>query len=225
VYYNILSKTQQTSSLRSSLSKIDLDPGYFCKFVKDQFVRNFIKQTTNPKILDIGCDTCYIAGLLNYDKFKFSYLGLDIEDRVCKEHFKGKNQQFKIMKDISDIYKLDQYDIILLLDVIEHMKNKEQGFELIDMCFDKLKKGGKLIISTPNQLGKKVNWPKYHKFEYTFKEIMNHCEHKLITCFGWSMDDDLFKISCGILPKEVKRVLHAINNPDLSRDVLYVYEK
>jgi SAM-dependent methyltransferase len=229
---------KNASDLRSELSKMDLDPGYFCKFVKDQFVRKFIKTRELVDIIDIGCDTGYMAGLLNYDKYKFKYYGIDIRDSFNNDYIKNKNQKFKKVKNTKDhISKLKDegvsFDCILLLDVLEHFKDKQEAKEVFKNCVDICKTNGYILVSTPNSVDGEIQWPKYHKWEFSAEEVIDiGYELKLfpLGLFGWSMSDEVFhetnKPSMNdILPSSISRVLCAMENPAASRDVMHIFQK
>lgn len=227
---------KQASELRSTLSAMDLDPGYFCKFVKDQFVRKTIREQGLKTILDVGCDTAYMAGMLNYDKYEFSYMGVDKQFAINPSYLREGQNFCKTDDTVSYLLGLNEgiFDCILLLDVIEHFSSPEEGWQVLDICARKLKKGGFLFVSTPNRLGKDVNWPKYHQYEYSIEELYAFSYEKindftLYSHFGWSMSDEMFNQfhvdESGVLPKEVERVLCAIEFPKESRDVMFVWRK
>lgn len=233
---------KHASGLRQNLSPMDYDPGYFCKFVKDQFVRHTIKENKLRSILDVGCDTGYIAGLLNYDKYEFSYMGIDARFNINPAYFKENNQSFcKIYDTPAYLKQLEtgRFDCILLLDVIEHFKNHKEGLEVLEVCADKLPSGGFLFVSTPNQLGEKPNWPEYHQYEYKLEDLLlfdlSRKDLQCFTYFGWSMSDDVFdkivkrhgasEYFCDLFPKSISRVFGAIGNPNYARDVIFVWQK
>jgi hypothetical protein len=124
------------------------------------------------------------------------------------------------------------------LDVIEHFNSPEEGWEVLNICADKLRPGGFLFVSTPNQLGEKPNWPEYHKYEYTFNDLLKFGQRPDLECytlFGWSMSDLVFdeivkwhgpqEYFVDLFPKSMTRVFGAINNPTRARDVMFVWVK
>lgn len=232
---------KDASSYRKTLSKLDIDPGYFSKYIKDQMVLKCIQDNKLVNILDIGCDTCYIYDILNARNYlNFEYYGIDknLPDFSIerKENFKflATDNIFDTMDNIKD-----KFDCVLLLDVIEHMNSKNDGFELIDSAIEHLESKGYLIISTPNCMNGVINWPKYHKFEYSIDEIQEYLESNksLIykNCLGWSMSNEMCNyindnertlfFNYDFIPIEIQRVLHAIDNPANSRDIILIYKK
>jgi len=236
---------KQASELRKELSKMDLDPGYFCKFVKDQFVRHTIKEKGLRDIVDIGCDTAYMAGLLNHDNYDFRYIGLDINENFNEEYMRGPLQYCVKTNNLLTYltFSCHNPDCFLLLDVIEHFSSPEAGWDVLDLCADKLRPGGFLFVSTPNQLGDKPNWPEYHQYEYKIENLYSFSRRRkdlqCYTYFGWSMSDSEFDKIIELqkyrtfsqyyyedmLPKPIARVFGAISNPNQSRDVMFVWRK
>jgi len=91
-------------------------------------------------VLHIGCLAADRKGELqkHIEGVAESALGLDIEETDDENVIQGDAQKFNLAK---------QFDVIVAGEVIEHLSNIE-GF--LDSCYRHLKKGGKLIISTPN---------------------------------------------------------------------------
>lgn len=248
--------TIQTSTYRlDGINKLDYDPGYFCKYYRDQVVLNDLVEHRISGILDIGCDTGHIPTILQHRANKklaaaFSYYGIDINiDNFNPEIKKYPNinllkvenstETFSVINNYS-LFNMKRKNAVLLLDVIEHMENYEKGLELIDMTFNALinsKWGGVVYISTPNRLSankNKVNWPKYHEYEYSLNELKNHIntnfKDSIHECYtiGWSMDPKVYlelfnkTIHSGEFssPNEIERVLEARKLPEYSRDIM-----
>jgi 2-polyprenyl-3-methyl-5-hydroxy-6-metoxy-1,4-benzoquinol methylase len=74
-----------------------------------------------------------------------------------------------------DYYSLDeineQFDLITLLEVIEHLE-LEAGVEMLGRLMELLVQGGKLIISTPNIFHPNRFWQNVtHKVAYSYEEL------------------------------------------------------
>lgn len=74
-----------------------------------------------------------------------------------------------------DYYSLDeineQFDLILLLDVIEHLE-LEEGAKMLTRINELLVEGGKLIINTPNIFNPSRFWLDCtHKVAYSYDEL------------------------------------------------------
>jgi SAM-dependent methyltransferase len=109
-----------------------------------------LKQGNGEKVLDVGCAYGYILSELNKKNFK-TY-GMDISQYAVKIA-KQLNKTSRI--DVGDIHHLvpfrSKFDFILCLEVLEHLQTPEDA---IKNMYSSLKKGGFLIITTPNPSSK-----------------------------------------------------------------------
>lgn len=125
---------------------------YTNKYLIPFFEKN-IPQFYNLKILEVGCAE---AGLLNeLQKRGIEVHGIEISKERVDIALK-KNPNLKIiLGDITDkkiITQLDKYDLIIMREVIEHIKDKDSVFENLKKL---LKSNGYLFITFP---------PKYSPF-------------------------------------------------------------
>jgi len=95
-------------------------------------------------VLDIGCGSARLGTLLRKWCPKAKYTGMDISDAAKKA---VESKKFNFYDSIDKVK--GKYDKITLIDVIEHMpieviRNYREKFDKL------LKKGGLLIIATPN---------------------------------------------------------------------------
>jgi len=98
----------------------------------------------DAKILDVGCGSGEILYILKTCGFK-NLVGVDIIDQNLKgiKYFKiDINNPEELKKSLKE-----KFDVVLLIEVIEHVW---KPYELLETCYSLLKKGGFLIISTPN---------------------------------------------------------------------------
>lgn len=101
---------------------------------------------SNKKILEIGCNDGYVGAILQ--KKNNDVYGIDIVKNKLEI---AKKRGLKVKE--SDIekenlpYAPDYFDIVILGDVIEHIFDTDR---LLEDSRRVLKKGGKLIITTPN---------------------------------------------------------------------------
>jgi len=118
-------------------------PRYLCR--KD-VVLDFIKNIGHGKFLEVGVG----SGDLLFDlaKRKYTGLGVDISEdavKMAREKLKNINCDIKVKK--IDLFNLDEnFDIVIILEVIEHIKDDEKALEKI---YSLLNKNGYLIISAP----------------------------------------------------------------------------
>ena len=112
---------------------------------------DFIINKTNikkKKILDIGCGGGILSESLQ--KLGANVTGIDISKKLiktAKNHAKKQNLNIKYINiDINDFFKKNKkkFDIILCMELIEHINNPEK---LINSCNKMIKKKGKIFIS------------------------------------------------------------------------------
>lgn len=104
---------------------------------------NLIKP--NNQVLEVGCAKgCFIEKL---SKSGIDCIGLELNEDAVEE---GKRKGMKILNETIQEhakYNPEKYDVICSFQVMEHIASIK---EVIQASIDSLKKGGKLIISVPN---------------------------------------------------------------------------
>ncbi len=117
---------------------------------------NVLEKDAN--ILDAGCGVGYLEQYLIKDGFKnihaidISQEQIEIAKKLMNEN--GINYEGKVKFRNTDIFEeLNQtnikYDIISLIDVLEHFK-KYEAFEILELAYTALKKSGTILIRVPN---------------------------------------------------------------------------
>lgn len=98
------------------------------------------------KIMDLGCGNGRLSNQLE-KRFscKIDRIDSDIETLKLNKNIKGNLICYNIYQKNKKL--VDQYDIILLFDVIEHLK-KDNSF--VESALSHLKKNGVLIINVPS---------------------------------------------------------------------------
>ena len=108
------------------------------------------KNLNNTKILDIGCGGGLISEGLT--KIGASVTGIDFikeNINIAKIHAKKNNLKINyIVKNFEKEKIPSKYDVIIILEVLEHLSNWEEFLKKIKF---NLKKNGVLIISTINR--------------------------------------------------------------------------
>ena len=108
------------------------------------------KNLNNTKILDIGCGGGLVSEGLT--KIGATMRGLDfIKENINVAKIHAKKNNLKINYFVKDFEKEkinSMYDVIIILEVLEHLNNWEEYVKKIKL---RLKKNEKLIISTINK--------------------------------------------------------------------------
>lgn len=126
------------------------------------------------KILDLGIGQGYLEDRLEELPYSHALHGIDISSKAidrANKKFKGNFVVGDVFS-IDSLYKDNSFDVIIALELIEHIP-PTKIFSLFNKIYSVLRKNGMLIISTPLNEGlryKKVN-PSGHVREYTISII------------------------------------------------------
>lgn len=119
-------------------------------YYRSNYLR-FLPTDKNAKILDIGCGYGRVLYFLQQERYKNTY-GIDVSAQQIEL---AKNNGFEQVECVSAfdflVDKDEQYDIILMIDVLEHIK-KDEILKLLDKVILSLKPSGCLILQLPNAL-------------------------------------------------------------------------
>lgn len=166
-----------TTSLHAKFHGQNLHRDYTAHFFRWNFARNFIDAKT--KILEIGCGVEKpLAKILTKNALQQvdEYVGVDLNPLDQKGGgtrctFHG---EFNFVKDYKKLKRKDAgFDVVLHYEVIEHMK-VEHGRTMLKGCFELLRPGGIMLMSTPCYDGKRH--AANHIHEYTVPELQKYVE-------------------------------------------------
>lgn len=234
-----------TTQLKLSGHGRILHRDYSAHFFRWSFARRFI--TAKDNVLEIGCgedkplSTILTRGVAAYVNH---YVGVDLNKLKPSSHqrlaFYG---EFDFTKRYKELLKTHgQFDVVVHMEVIEHM-SIAHGQQLLKACFECLKPGGVMLMSTPVYDGKRH--AANHIHEYTVPELQKLVEKAKFQVerrFGTFMD--IKHIGKGTEPdgfgmaiRQVKELLmeyfdnDAISNifgplyPDQARNNLWICRK
>lgn len=106
-----------------------------------------IKRVLNsPRVLDLGCGDGRFTGFLG----EFADTdGIELSEDAVK-YAQKQHPHVHFFQGSALDYDFDEamYDVVISQEVIEHIEDQEKYLEI---CFKVLKKGGYLIITTPNK--------------------------------------------------------------------------
>ena len=150
---------------------------------------NFLENTTNKKVLEIGIGYGGISQFLKTDN---QVVGVEISDSAIKMN---KNLGIKTVKADLDNARLPfrdkSFDIIIFIGTIEHLNNPQNSINEVKRL---IKKNGRIIISIPNPLtGHYQIYPGL--YEYTsFKEFLKINGFKIIKFKNYGIRPPLYHI-------------------------------
>lgn len=198
----------------------------------------FKSKLQTPKVLDIGCGVNDVFTLLKRNYITPYYIGIDYDEKVIQKlnrsHEKDILKPKFIQGDAFNINTLinEKFDFVLLLDIIEHVHDKHDGLETLKRSMSMLNDEGLTILTTPNNFQNRLQYPKYHDFEFSMKEIKEYIEENkwtLLETFGLDMklsyntvkdDSHAFTNVIGL-----RNVYYASLQPTVARQVMYVISK
>jgi len=171
-------------------------------------IKTYMKE--GDTVLDVGS---YNRGLYNKLKnyFKnFTYKSMDVD--------RDKKHDYYSFEEIKE-----KFDIVFLFEVIEHME-LNQGVELISNINKVLKKGGKLILTTPNVYHPNRYWECSHKVSYRYDEIGGILDFSGFNVIRINRiyNDSFFK---RIFRLYFASILHRYLSVDFAKSILLVGEK
>ncbi len=113
------------------------------RLVTDAFVDYVSALPTDLRVLDAGCGNGFFMQLLR-DLGFHDLRGVDLCDPWLDE-CRSKNLPVE-KQAIEDLQPTDRYDLILLMDVIEHLSSPQAALERLRRC---LADGGRMYINVP----------------------------------------------------------------------------
>ncbi len=113
---------------------------------KSEYLVKIIKGLEGNSVLDIGCGSGYLVGMLS--KQGYLAMGLDMVPtniKYAKHHFKG----CFMIGGVSTLIKFNlKFDIIVLSHILEHFDNPVEYLQSINPL---LRDNGSLVVSVPNK--------------------------------------------------------------------------
>ncbi len=166
-----------TTQLKENHHAKILHRDYSAHFFRWSFARRFI--TVKDVVLEIGCgEDKPLSKILtrNAGPYVYRYIGVDINPLKPAAHqrltFLG---EFNFVERWQELLKLEpaKFDVVVHLEVIEHMK-VTHGAKLLRACYEVLKPGGVMLMSTPCYDGRRH--AANHIHEYTVPELQKAVE-------------------------------------------------
>ncbi len=133
-----------------------------------KFVSRLVKKS--DRLIEIGCGTGYGSRYLaDYVQEVIAVDRGPAVIRHAKQHYEGRNLRYG--HELTDFPDLGKFDVVVNLEVIEHLDVPE-GRDLLATIKGLLKPAGVAFISTPRKIpNPSENRKKYHVHEYEFEEF------------------------------------------------------
>jgi 2-polyprenyl-3-methyl-5-hydroxy-6-metoxy-1,4-benzoquinol methylase len=117
-------------------------------FNRSLLLKKHLFNENRNSVLEIGSGIGLIGAYIKKKNPKIKYLGIELDEGAF-----NKSQELNIptlLGDFSLMKSLDsKFDIIILWEVVEHLQDLNL---FIELSYNSLKKGGKIMLSTPNYL-------------------------------------------------------------------------
>lgn len=112
-----------------------------------RLIKKYKKDTSNLSFLELGSGSGFLLSLLR-KKFKNSFiLGIEYDQRLV-DHSRKKNADLNVIQgNVEDFHLNDNFDIIISLQVIEHLYRPDLMLENVKKY---LRPAGIFIVTTPN---------------------------------------------------------------------------
>jgi 2-polyprenyl-3-methyl-5-hydroxy-6-metoxy-1,4-benzoquinol methylase len=138
-------------------------------FLDQRKVKSWLKYVDAklPRSMDVGCGNGRILEMLHsLGIAKQNLTGVEMhQGQIDRLNQQGYNGFFGRIEDVGDKLKTDSFDLIVMLQVLEHVENPDSCVKHLAQLLDKK---GVLIIETPNtnsfdvRLFKERYWGGYH---------------------------------------------------------------
>jgi SAM-dependent methyltransferase len=148
--------------------------------ILEELIRREVRPPTDAKILEIGCGTGHNLEMLG--KFgRVEATELDATARGIATQRLGRAVLSAALPDLS-MFAADTFDLIALLDVLEHVADDEAALRAIR---ERLKPGGKLLVTVP---GNPWMWSAHDRAHHHFRRYPKRALTALAAKTGYAAD-------------------------------------
>ena len=153
--------------LQTAERSSDLDPSENVIFQRHMIAYKEAAKLINGTVLEIGSGEGY--GIRELAPLSKKYIAVDKFETKISQEIKNNNAITFIKSEVPPLQKIedDSIDFVITFQVIEHIKNDTLFLSEIKRV---LKRGGKLILTTPNKLMSLTRSP-WHIREYSPNEM------------------------------------------------------
>jgi SAM-dependent methyltransferase len=162
----------------------------------------FLPGNKEAKILDLGCGSGYLVNFLIQSGYQ-NVLGID--NSIEQVEFASKKGLPVIQANALDFLKENRdFDLIILTDVIEHLK-KDEIIDLLESILSALAVGGSVIIRTGNASAIYGTTMRYIDFTHELEFTETSMRQVLLACGFTKISISDNKPSFGWKPKRLLR--------------------
>jgi len=188
-------------------------------------------------VLDVGFGHNFTTKYLEDVGFWGSYTGIDLNKQYVDEAKLG-TYKFPTQFLNCSIYDIkEKYDAVILGEIIEHLTDESERLKFLTYCKQLLEKDGVIIMTTPNRIGKRLNWPENHEYELSYEECLQLISQSgfiVEKCFGlWAdtaytinmlsrKDKFLYDELVKYFPRTLVNVFFNLKDPKKSRALFFV---
>lgn len=223
---------------------------YTCSWSVSHHIRflimaNTIKKHNCATVLDVGCGELALVEYLKKLDWVGLYHGIDKNQKYIDTYIKTvtkSSTDFIINVFNTEIENAPNttYDAVVLGEVIEHFDNKEEASNFLDKAISKMHKDSIMILTTPNAIDGKINWPDDHKYEFSYAELVNLFTSKnlqiLFDCGLWKntketkemLSEDnkkTYEIMEKFIPNSILNINFNLPFPEKTKAILFVLKK
>jgi SAM-dependent methyltransferase len=151
------------------------------KVLIDSFLQAHVGE--NGRVLDIAGGYCeFINQVEAREKFLID-LNPDAQDFADPN---VKVLHLDILGDINEnIVPFAYFDAIFVSNFFEHLRSKEELIQVLSFCFDRLRRGGKLLVIQPNF---KYSYREYYDFIDHYLPITDRSLEEVLRAIGFSIE-------------------------------------
>lgn len=157
--------TEERLSLDAERIIPDNHDGHYYRHLRNYiFAQRYSAGT--QRVLDLGCGTGY--GTILLARGAGEVIGVDYDaDAIayCNTHNKTANAQFRVMDCRRLDFEAESFDAVVSVQVIEHIAEWETMLGEVKRV---LKKGGILVLTTPNRLTTQLQEASSQQLHYAF---------------------------------------------------------
>jgi 2-polyprenyl-3-methyl-5-hydroxy-6-metoxy-1,4-benzoquinol methylase len=190
-------------------------------------------------VLDVGFGQDMLVRYLDDAGYTGKYVGIDMNPEYvdAANHSFGTEFPSVHIEGGLEVVEGMEFDCVVLGEVIEHIE-KDKAVEFMASCKSLLRSdGGSILLSTPNKIDGKLNWPDDHDDEFSYDELISVFGQSGFTVLGeyglWNntahtmdllsqKEKDTYIEYVQVIPNSLLNVFFNLQHVKESRAILFV---